>query len=163
MVGMSMCLSRTISMLIWQQSGRHCGAGHFPKSNYASLCRYNMGAGEQYARMFPQGGTKDWAILRNVMVRLALSQPTRNDRVWAEPASLKFRRPGLDPGQCLISDPSDGCASHQLMAARLGRARRDDRNGHRSEKPIERWHRTWKFELIERANPDWIDLFDLLV
>ena len=28
------------------------------------------------------------------------------------------------------------------------------------EKRIKRWQRDWKFELIERANPDWDDLFD---
>jgi len=26
------------------------------------------------------------------------------------------------------------------------------------EKRMERWHRDWKFELIERGNPDWRDL-----
>ncbi len=31
------------------------------------------------------------------------------------------------------------------------------------EKRIKRWKRTWKFDLIERANPDWEDLFDNLV
>ncbi len=31
------------------------------------------------------------------------------------------------------------------------------------EKRIKRWQREWKFELIERANPDWDDLFDTLV
>ncbi len=31
------------------------------------------------------------------------------------------------------------------------------------EKRLKRWHRTWKFELIERNNPDWFDLYDQLV
>ena len=31
------------------------------------------------------------------------------------------------------------------------------------EKRVKRWRREWKFELIERANPDWADLFDTLV
>ena len=31
------------------------------------------------------------------------------------------------------------------------------------EKRIKRWRRTWKFDLVERANPDWRDMFDLLV
>ena len=31
------------------------------------------------------------------------------------------------------------------------------------EKRVKRWQRKWKFELIERANPDWADLFDSLV
>jgi putative endonuclease len=30
------------------------------------------------------------------------------------------------------------------------------------EKRLKRWHRQWKFELIERGNPDWQDMFDLL-
>lgn len=30
------------------------------------------------------------------------------------------------------------------------------------EKRLKRWHRQWKFELIERDNPDWTDLSDLL-
>ena len=29
------------------------------------------------------------------------------------------------------------------------------------EKRLKRWHRGWKFALIERANPDWIDIVDL--
>ena len=28
------------------------------------------------------------------------------------------------------------------------------------EKRLKRWRRTWKFDLIESANPDWRDLFD---
>jgi putative endonuclease len=28
------------------------------------------------------------------------------------------------------------------------------------EKRLKRWRRAWKFDLIERANPDWRDLFD---
>jgi putative endonuclease len=31
------------------------------------------------------------------------------------------------------------------------------------EKRIKKWRREWKFELIERANPDWEDLFDTLI
>ena len=27
-----------------------------------------------------------------------------------------------------------------------------------AEKPIKRWHRRWKLELIEKSNPDWEDL-----
>ncbi|HEX8484168.1 GIY-YIG nuclease family protein [Sphingomonas sp.] len=30
------------------------------------------------------------------------------------------------------------------------------------EKRMKRWRREWKFDLIERGNPDWCDLFDLL-
>jgi len=28
------------------------------------------------------------------------------------------------------------------------------------EKRIKRWRREWKFALIEKANPDWVDLFE---
>lgn len=31
------------------------------------------------------------------------------------------------------------------------------------EKRIKRWRREWKFELVERGNPEWVDLYDLLV
>ena len=31
------------------------------------------------------------------------------------------------------------------------------------EKRIKRWRREWKFELIERGNPDWVDLYDRLI
>jgi len=30
------------------------------------------------------------------------------------------------------------------------------------EKRIKRWRREWKFALVEKANPDWIDLYDQL-
>ncbi|QDX24769.1 GIY-YIG nuclease family protein [Sphingomonas suaedae] len=30
------------------------------------------------------------------------------------------------------------------------------------EKRMKRWRREWKFELIERSNPEWRDLFELL-
>ncbi len=31
------------------------------------------------------------------------------------------------------------------------------------EKRMKRWHRDWKFDLIERANPDWRDLSAMIV
>lgn len=30
------------------------------------------------------------------------------------------------------------------------------------EKRLKRWHRAWKFALIEKGNPEWDDLFDTL-
>jgi putative endonuclease len=30
------------------------------------------------------------------------------------------------------------------------------------EKQIKEWKRAWKIELIERENPNWVDLFDML-
>ncbi len=31
------------------------------------------------------------------------------------------------------------------------------------EKAMKAWRRAWKIELIEQANPDWDDLFDVIV
>ena len=33
----------------------------------------------------------------------------------------------------------------------------------RREKQLKEWKREWKFNLIERANPHWIDLYDRVV
>ena len=30
------------------------------------------------------------------------------------------------------------------------------------EKAMKKWNRAWKIELIERANPDWVDLFEMI-
>lgn len=30
------------------------------------------------------------------------------------------------------------------------------------EKAIKKWRRAWKIDLIERSNPDWLDLFEQL-
>lgn len=43
---------------------------------------------------------------------------------------------------------ADRCASIELAIAH--------------EKRIKRWRRQWKFELIEKANPEWDDLFSTL-
>ena len=60
-------------------------------------------------------------------------------------------------------DGSDFCARYGLI--RLVWAERGDdiSNCIAHEKRIKRWHREWKFDLIERSNPDWQDLFDQLV
>jgi putative endonuclease len=31
------------------------------------------------------------------------------------------------------------------------------------EKAIKKWRRAWKIDLIETANPDWLDLFDHVI
>src|SRR5215211_6766095 len=31
-----------------------------------------------------------------------------------------------------------------------------------AEKAIKKWRRAWKIELIEQANPDWDDLYEML-
>jgi len=58
---------------------------------------------------------------------------------------------------------SDYCKQHKLF--RLVWAERgdtiDDCITH--EKRLKRWRREWKFELIERGNPEWADLFELLL
>ena len=33
----------------------------------------------------------------------------------------------------------------------------------RREKAIKKWRRAWKIELIEKANPDWLDLYESLI
>tara|TARA_R100001129_G_C5227585_1_gene221540 strand:+ start:457 stop:591 length:135 start_codon:yes stop_codon:yes gene_type:complete len=32
-----------------------------------------------------------------------------------------------------------------------------------NEKRLKRWHRDWKIELVEKANPEWDNLFDSLM
>jgi len=60
-------------------------------------------------------------------------------------------------------DGSDFCARYGLD--RLVWAERGDDIVQciAHEKRIKRWHRQWKFDLIERGNPDWLDMFELLV
>jgi putative endonuclease len=31
------------------------------------------------------------------------------------------------------------------------------------EKALKAWQRAWKIELIERSNPDWLDLFEFIL
>jgi putative endonuclease len=31
------------------------------------------------------------------------------------------------------------------------------------EKQVKKWRRPWKLDLIERSNPDWVDLYDGLL
>ena len=33
----------------------------------------------------------------------------------------------------------------------------------RREKALKRWQRLWKIELVEKDNPDWVDLYDQLL
>jgi putative endonuclease len=59
-------------------------------------------------------------------------------------------------------DGSDHCARYgldRLVWAERGDAI-EDCIAH--EKRLKRWHRAWKFALIERANPEWRDLSDQL-
>ncbi len=56
---------------------------------------------------------------------------------------------------------SDFCARYGLI--RLVWAERCDaiEVAIAQEKRVKRWRREWKFALVEKANPDWNDLFDL--
>ncbi len=58
---------------------------------------------------------------------------------------------------------SEFCARHNLH--RLVWAERGDtvEDCIAHEKRVKRWRREWKFALIEKANPDWADLYDFLV
>jgi len=58
---------------------------------------------------------------------------------------------------------SDFCACYglrRLVWAERG-ASIEDCIAH--EKRLKRWRRQWKFDLIERGNPEWADLFDLII
>jgi len=60
-------------------------------------------------------------------------------------------------------DGSDFCKRYglnRLVWAERGEAI-EDCIAH--EKRLKRWHRAWKFALIERANPEWHDLYDQLI
>ena len=54
------------------------------------------------------------------------------------------------------------CAQYRLK--RLVYAEPFDRIDEASaaEKAIKKWRRAWKIELIERTNPDWDDLYEML-
>jgi len=58
---------------------------------------------------------------------------------------------------------SDYCAKHKLC--RLVWAERSDTidDGIAHEKRLKRWRREWKFDLIERSNPNWLDLFERML
>ena len=57
---------------------------------------------------------------------------------------------------------SDFCAQYRLNRLVWAERADDITSCIEHEKRLKRWRRDWKFELIERANPDWQDIFDLL-
>lgn len=57
---------------------------------------------------------------------------------------------------------SDFCARHGLDRLVWAERGADITDCIAHEKRLKRWARHWKFDLIERANPDWVDLFDRL-
>lgn len=58
---------------------------------------------------------------------------------------------------------SDFCASHRLRLLVWAERGETIEGCIAHENRIKRWLRIWKFELIERANPDWFDLYDHLI
>jgi putative endonuclease len=57
---------------------------------------------------------------------------------------------------------SDFCARYGLLRLVWAERGSDIATCIAHEKRLKRWRRQWKFELIERGNPDWRDLADLL-
>jgi putative endonuclease len=60
-------------------------------------------------------------------------------------------------------DGSDFCARYGLVRLVWAEHGEDILACIDQEKRLKRWRRAWKFELIERGNPDWQDMFDMLV
>ena len=60
-------------------------------------------------------------------------------------------------------DGSDFCARYGLIRLVWTERGDDISSCIAHEKRLKRWHREWKFDLIERSNPVWQDLFDRLV
>lgn len=57
---------------------------------------------------------------------------------------------------------SDSCAKYGLVNLVLAERGDDIHMCIEHEKRIKRWRREWKFALIERGNPDWMDLYDTI-
>ena len=70
------------------------------------------------------------------------------------PARIHQHRPGAGSDFCKRYDLDRLVWAEQMSAISDAIAQ---------EKRIKRWPREWKFELIEKINPDWRDLLDILV
>ena len=57
---------------------------------------------------------------------------------------------------------SDFCAKYELECVVWAERLDTIEDAIAFEKRLKRWRREWKFELIEKANPDWDDQFDHL-
>jgi putative endonuclease len=57
---------------------------------------------------------------------------------------------------------SSYCAVHHLTRLVWAEYAEDISDAIAHEKRVKRWLREWKFALIEKANPDWVDLYDQL-
>lgn len=55
------------------------------------------------------------------------------------------------------------CKKYNLTCLVLAERHDDIRNAIAREKALKAWQRQWKIDLIERENPEWRDLFELLV
>jgi putative endonuclease len=55
------------------------------------------------------------------------------------------------------------CRKYRLRRLVLAEHHDQIDNAIRREKLLKTWQRTWKIELIERANPQWHDLWDDLI
>ena len=62
-----------------------------------------------------------------------------------------------------IGTGSDFCAQYGLSRLVWADQADDITACIEQEKRLKRWRREWKFELIERGNPEWRDLFDHLL
>ncbi len=58
---------------------------------------------------------------------------------------------------------ADFCRRYGLARLVWAEPGDDIRNCIAHEKRVKRWRREWKFSLIEKDNPDWIDLSDTIV
>ena len=54
-----------------------------------------------------------------------------------------------------------GVTSH--LAARIHQHREGRGSDFCARYGLKRWRRAFKFDLIERGNPDWLDLYDVIV
>ena len=59
-------------------------------------------------------------------------------------------------------DGSDFCRRYRLDRLVWAEQAPSIIDGIAQEKRLKRWRREWKFDLIERGNPEWRDLFDTL-
>ena len=60
-------------------------------------------------------------------------------------------------------DGSDFCRRYGLNRLVWAEFGDDIRASIAHEKRVKRWRREWKVALIEKANPDWLDLYDQLI
>ena len=57
---------------------------------------------------------------------------------------------------------SDFCRRHNLTRLVYADFAETIADAIAREKAMKKWRRAWKIELIERANPNWLDLFETL-